>query len=147
MAPTPNPTPAAAGRRRPLAPAIVRYLLGLPLVFFGLNGFFNFVPMQPPHPLPPGAAAFSAALVNTGYMMGLIAGTQVFVGLCLLANRWVPLALAVLAPFLVNSLAFHLFLEPGGRPPALVFTACELYLAWAYRSAFRPMLAARVGPG
>ncbi|MEP6872477.1 MAG: DoxX family protein, partial [Anaerolineaceae bacterium] len=74
-------------------------------------------------------------------------GTQLIVGVLLLANRFVPLALALIAPFLVNALAFHLFLEPSGRPIVLAFLVVEIYLAWAYRKAFRPMLAMRVTPG
>jgi hypothetical protein len=79
-------------------------------------------------------------------MMHLIGGTQAIVGALLLANRFVPLALALIAPFLVNSIAFHTFLEPSGRPMAIIFSALELYLVWKYRAAFRPMLAARVTP-
>jgi hypothetical protein len=69
------------------------------------------------------------------------------VGVLLLVNRFVPLALALFAPFMVNSIAFHIFLEHSGLPMAAVFLALELYLAWSYRAAFRPMLAARVTPG
>jgi hypothetical protein len=124
-------------------PAIARVLMGLPLFVFGLNGLLNFLP-QPTAPMPEGAMAFAGALMNTGYMFPLIAVTQLIVGALLLANRFVPLALALFAPFIVNSIAFHVFLEPSGRPMALVFLAFELYLAWSYRAAYRSMLAARV---
>lgn len=127
-------------------PTVVRILVGLPLFITGLNGFLNFLP-QPTPQLPDGAIAFVSALMKSGYMMQLIAATQVVVGALLLANRFVPLALALLAPFLVNSVAFHAVLEPSGLPAACVFLALELYLAWSYRSAFRPMLAARVSVG
>lgn len=126
-------------------PTVARILLGLPLFVFGLNAFFNFIP-QPKMVMPEGAAAFSAALMNTGYMMQLIGVTQLLVGVMLLSNRFVPLALAFFAPFMVNSLAFHIFLEHTGLPMAVVFLALELYLAWAYRAAYRGMLAARVFP-
>lgn len=126
-------------------PAIARILLGLPLFVFGLNGFLNFIP-QPETPLPEGAMAFAGALVATGYMMQLIGVTMLVVGALLLLNRFVPLALALFAPFIVNSLAFHFFLERTGLPMALIFAGFELYLAWVYRAAFRPMLAARVTP-
>jgi len=126
-------------------PTIARILLGLPLFIFGLNLFLNFIP-QPKTPLPEGAMAFAGALVATGYMMQLIGTTQLVVGVLLLINRFVPLALALFAPFVVNSLAFHFFLERTGLPMALIFAGFELYLAWAYRAAFRPMLAARVSP-
>ena len=126
-------------------PAIARILLGLPLFIFGLNAFFNFIP-QPTTPMPEGAAAFAGALMKTGYMMQLIGVTQVIVGLFLLLNRFVPLALALFAPFMVNSIAFHVFLEHSGLVMAVIFLALELYLAWAYRPAYRPMLTARVDP-
>jgi hypothetical protein len=127
-------------------PAIARYVLGLPLVVFGLNMFFNFIP-QPEMQLPPGAVAFSTALMNSGYMLPMIGVTFLLVGVMLVTNRFVPLALALFAPFLVNSILFHACLEHSGLPMAGVFLALELYLAWSYRSAFRPMLSARVLPG
>jgi len=126
-------------------PTVARILMGLPLFVFGLNGFLNFIP-QPDKPLPEAATAFATALFNSGYMMPLISVTLLVVGTLLLVNRFVPLALALFAPFIVNSIAFHLFLERSGLPMAAVFLFLELYLAWAYRAAFRPMLAAKVSP-
>jgi uncharacterized membrane protein YphA (DoxX/SURF4 family) len=120
-----------------------RLLFGLMFFVFGLNGFLNFIP-QPSTPLPEGAIAFAGALMKTGYMMPLISVTQTIVGALLLINRFVPLALALIAPFIVNSVLFHLFLEPSGRAMAGVVLGFEIYLAWAYRKAFAPMLAARV---
>ena len=126
-------------------PTIARVLMGLPLFVFGLNGFLNFIP-QPTTPLPEKAMAFAGALMNTGYMMQLIGLTLLTVGALLLANRFVPLALALFAPFIVNSIAFHTFLEHSGLFMAGIFLLLELYLTWCYRHAFRPMLAARVSP-
>jgi hypothetical protein len=119
--------------------------MGLMFLVSGLNGFLNFLP-QPTTPLPEGAVAFVGALMGTGYMFPLIFGTMTIVGALLLANRFVPLALALIAPFIVNSVAFHVFLEPTGRPVAVIVLLLELYLAWAYRQSFRPMLAARARP-
>jgi hypothetical protein len=116
--------------------------MGLPLVMFGLNGFLNFLP-QPTTPLPEGAMAFVGALLKSGYMFPLIAGTQLIVGVLLLANRFVSLALVLFAPFMVNSIAFHIFLERSGLAMAGVFLAAELYLAWVYRDAYRPLFVAR----
>ena len=122
-------------------PAAARVLLGALFLFAGLFGLL----MTPPPMvgMPEGAVAFNAALTKSGYMLPLVAVTQALVGALLLANRFVPLALALLAPVVVNIVAFHLFLEPSGRPVAVVVAALELYLAWSYRAAFRPMLAAR----
>jgi putative oxidoreductase len=126
-------------------PAIARVVMGAPLVVFGLNGFLNFIP-PPTTPLPETAMTFATALAVSGYMMPLIGVTLLIVGALLVANRFVPLALVLMAPFLVNSLAFHFFLEPTGRPPAVVFTILELYLAWSYRAAYRPLFVARTQP-
>jgi hypothetical protein len=62
-------------------------------------------------------------------------------------KRFVPLALALLAPILVGIVTFHVFLAPSTIAPAVVALAMELYLAWEYRAAFRPMLAARTTTG
>jgi hypothetical protein len=141
-----NTAPLSAKPANRVVPAIARYLMGLPLLVFGLNMFFNFIP-QPKMAMPEGAVMFSTALMKSGYIMPMIGVTFLIVSVCLILNRFVPLALALFAPFIVNSILFHIFLEHTGLPMAIVFLALELYLAWAYRSAFRPMLAARVSPG
>lgn len=150
MKSTPAPVALAAGESTPrssparrISATIARLLLGLPLVVFGLNGFLNFIP-PPKTPLPEAATAFVGALVNSGYMMQLIGATHLVVGVLLLLNRYVPLALLFFAPFIVNSIAFHLFLEPSGLPMAAVFLALELYLAWHHRAAFRPLFVAKL---
>lgn len=128
-----------------IGPTIARILLGLMFTVFGLNGFLHFIP-EPKTPMPEGAMAFAGALMNTGYMMPLVMGTQLLTGILLLFNRFVPLALALLAPILVGIITFHIFLAPATIAPAIVVVVLELYLAWTYRDAFRPMLAMRVTP-
>ena len=120
-----------------------RYLQGGLFLLFGLNGFFQFLPMPP---VPEAEGRFLGALFATGYMFPLIKGTEVLSALLLLSNRYVPLALTLIAPVLVNILALHLFLAPGGLPIPLVLLATELYLAYRYRDAFAPMLRSRVEP-
>jgi len=123
-------------------PAAVRIAMGLIFFVFGLNGFLNFIP-PPSGPMPEGAMAFGMAVMKTGYLFQLLKGTEVLVGALLLANRFVPLALALIAPVVVNIVAFHAFLEPGGLALPAVILAAEVYLAWTYRGVFRPMLRAR----
>ena len=123
-----------------------RVLLGLMFAVFGLNGFLNFIP-PPTTPIPEGAMAFSMALMKTGYMMPLIKGTELVAGLLLLSNRFVPLALVLLAPVVVNIVAFHVFLAPEGTGMTLFVLAMELYLAWTYRDVYRALLTPRAAPG
>jgi hypothetical protein len=122
-------------------PGAARLLLGLAFLVFGLNGFLNFLPT--PSGTPEAALAFAGALIKTGYMFPLIKGTEVLVGVLLLSNLFVPLALALIAPVIVNIVAFHAALAPSGLGLGLVLLALELFLAWTYRAAFSPMLAAR----
>jgi hypothetical protein len=117
--------------------------MGLVFFVFGLNGFLHFIP-QPE--MPEAAGAFFGALANTRYAIPLLFGTQILVGALLLLNLFVPLALALIAPVIVHIVAFHVFVAPSGLPLALVILALELYLAWSYRRAFLPMLAAGARP-
>ena len=125
---------------RKYLPTAARLFLGLVFTVFGLNFFLHFIPTPPPQPR---AAAFAGALFGSGYFFPLLKVTEVVAGLLLLGGRFVPLALAVLAPIVINIVCFHLFLEPSGIPLPLVVLAAELYLAWTYRAAFAPMLKAR----
>jgi hypothetical protein len=125
------------------SPRVVGVVSGLAWSIFGLNGFLHFLPQ----PAVPGAAGqFLGALAGTGYMFALIKGTELAAGLLLLSNRFVPLALTLLAPVLVNIVAFHAFLAPAGLAVPLALLAAELFLAWSYRDAFAPMLQAHGVP-
>lgn len=120
-----------------------RILLGLIFFVFGLNGFLGFMP-QPPQ--PPEAGAFLGALAATGYMFPLIKGTEVLAGALLLGNAFVPLALLLLAPIVVNIVAFHLALAPGGMAMVVALVALMAFLAWRYRAAWRGVLARGARP-
>src|SRR5436190_24093833 len=117
-------------------PHAARILLGTIFTVFGLNGFLQFLKMPPP---PPAAGAFFGALMATGYMLPLIMSVQLFAGVLLLSRRLVPFALTLLAPVVVNIVAFHLFLAPQGLPLALLVVGLGLYLAWTERDAYRPL--------
>jgi uncharacterized membrane protein YphA (DoxX/SURF4 family) len=127
-------------------PTVGRVLMGLIFFVFGLNGFLEFIP-QPPAPPDDPAMAFGMALKNTGYLFQLVKGTEVLVGVLLLSNRFVPLALALIAPVIVNIFLLHAFLAPAGLPMALILLVIEIGLAWSYRDVYRPMLGMRVSAG
>jgi hypothetical protein len=126
-------------------PAIARVLMGLMFLVFGLNGFLHFIP-QPKDAMPDGVMALMGGFMKSGYMMPLIFGTQTLVGALLLLNGFVPLALALIAPVIVNIIAFHLFLMPSTIGPGIFVLILEIYLVWCYRRVYAPMLAFRVKP-
>jgi uncharacterized membrane protein YphA (DoxX/SURF4 family) len=120
-----------------------RILLGLIFFVFGLNFFLHFIP-QPPPSGPSGA--FAGAMFATGYFFVLLKVVETVSGALLIAGRFVPLVLAVLAPVVINIIFFHAFLAPAGLALPIVVLALELFLAWSYRSVYRPMLAANPSP-
>ena len=137
-----TPSVSASGRVTRYASIGARCALGFVFFASGLAGLLNVLP-PPSTPMPEGAMALGVALMKTGYMFPLIKGTETVAGALLLANCFVPLALVLLAPVLVNIVAFHAFLTPGevGLPIGLL--CVELFLAWRYRAAYRPLLTRR----
>ncbi len=122
----------------------VRILLGVSFLVFGLNGFLHF--FNPPPPEASAAATFGAALFNSGYIFPLMSVVEILVALMLIAGRFVPLALVLLAPILVNIVAFHVFLDLKGIGLGAFFMVLEIFLAWAYRDSFKQVLAMQAQP-
>jgi uncharacterized membrane protein YphA (DoxX/SURF4 family) len=129
---------------KPYGPFAARILLGLVFFVFGLNFFLHFIPLPP---VPAAAGAFEGAMVATHYIFELLKVLEVVCGALLLAGYFVPLALTLLAPIVVNIFFFHAVLAPAGLPVPVVVLALEIYLAWSYRSVFRAMLQSKVVPG
>jgi hypothetical protein len=124
-----------------IAAMIARYLLGLMFLVFGSNDFLHFIPMGP---MPPGAAGeFAGLLIATHYMnfVGLI---MVVSGILFLLNRYVPLALVLLAPVLVNILLFHILMQPKGVAMGALATVLWFLVAYRVRSAFAGLFQKRV---
>jgi putative oxidoreductase len=94
---------------------IAQYLAGVIFLIFGLNGFLNFIPLPPAGGV---AGQFMGALYASHYLWVIFA-FQVIAALLLLVNRYVPLAVAVLGPVIVNILFFHALMAPSGLPLAL----------------------------
>lgn len=136
-------TPDSSSRPARIAVHAARTLLGLVFFVFGLGALLNWFPPPPPETLPPKLVAFDAAMRNSGYLFELLKGTETAMGVLLLVNRFVPLALVILAPIIVNIVFVNLLMAPFGLPVALVVLAIELYLAWVHRRAYTPLLTAK----
>jgi putative oxidoreductase len=112
---------------------IARILLGLICVVFGLNGFLNFLSMGP---MPTGLAGqFIGALAASHYFW-VVSAVQIAGGALLLVNRFVPLALVLLGPIIVNIISYHVFLNHIGAGPAVVVTVLWLILFYGNRQHF-----------
>src|SRR6266403_5920746 len=85
------------------ASVIARYLAGAIFLVMGLNGFLHFIPLPPPGGI---GGQFMGALYVSHYLWVIFA-FQVIAAVLLLVNRYVPLAVAMLAPVIVNIITFH----------------------------------------
>jgi putative oxidoreductase len=121
---------------------IARYLAGVIFLIFGLNGFLNFIPLPPPGGI---AGQFMGALYTSHYLMVIFA-FQVIAAILLLINRYVPLAVAILAPVIVNILSFHALMAPSGLPLALFVTVLWALVFVDVRPAFDGLFRSRLQP-
>jgi putative oxidoreductase len=108
-----------------IASLVARLLLGVIFLTFGLNGFLHFLPMPP----PTGMAAEFFGIIFASHYWVVIFGVQVIGGLLLLVNRFVPLALVLLGPVIVNIFFFHALMAPAGLPLAFVVVVLWSVLA------------------
>jgi len=118
---------------------ISRLLLSLIFTVFGLNGFLHFIPMPPPSGV---AGQFFGALFVSKYLLFVFA-LQVISGVLLLVNRFVPLALTILASIIANILLFHVLMNPAGLGLAVLVTILWGVVFVSVRSVFAGIFQAR----
>ena len=116
---------------------VCRILLGLMFFIFGLNNILHFIHL----PLPSGDALTWIGILAAHHWMNFVGAIMTIAGLLLLVNRFVPLALTLLAPLIVSILLYHALLWPHGVGAGIVALVLELVLVAAYFSSFTPLLA------
>jgi len=120
-----------------IATHICRIVLGIAFTVFGLNGFLQFLPQGP---TPTGLAGqFFTVFMASHYYVPVFA-VQLVCGILFLVNRYVPLALTMIAPVIVNILIFHILMNPGGIGPGIVVTVLWMVVARSVRGAFAGIL-------
>lgn len=104
---------------------IARILLGLVFLGSGVAFFFT-----TPPPMEGAMGDFFKGMAATQYFFYLLKGTEILCGIFLIAGVFVPLALVVLAPVVLNIFLVHAFMMPDGLPIALAMGALQVYLAF-----------------
>src|SRR5438477_4481216 len=120
-----------------IAVIIARILMGIIFVFFGLNGFLQFLKA----PLPGGLAGQFVTVLFASHYVWFVCLVQVVGGLLLLVNRYVPLALTLLGPVIVNIILYHVVLNSAAAQLAVVVTICWFFLFYRYRANFAGLFA------
>ena len=122
-----------------IAAAISRYLLAVAFIIFGLNGFFNFLPAG--H-MPALAMQYVTVLAASHYTIPIFA-VQLACGILFLINRYIPLALTLIGPVIVNILLFHILMFPIGIGGGLLATICWFILFAKHYQSFAAIFQAR----
>jgi hypothetical protein len=115
-----------------IASIVARYILGIVFAIFGLNGFLQFIPAAP---MPGLAGQFVTVLVASHYMIFVVL-VQLICGLLFLAGQYVPLALALIGPVIVNILLFHVTMDLSGIAPGALVAICWIVLFYRFRANF-----------
>ena len=126
-----------------IAATIARYVLGLIFAFFGANLLFHFLPSPP---LPAGSLKDFMTVMFMTHYIEVIGFFQFVPGILLLINRYVPLALTVLAAVFVNIFTTHILVMHGSGlfPIPILAVICWILVFWRVRPAFAGIFQARV---
>ena len=116
---------------------VLRYLLGVAMIIFGANKFAGFMPKPE---LSEKAGIFMGALVDSGYIFPILGVFYIIIGLLLVLNKAVPLALLMLVPISINIVAFHLALDPKGVLFAAIIAILNAVLLFTHWSKYKTIL-------
>jgi len=122
-----------------IAALIARYLLAVMFLVFGFNGFFHFIKMAMPTGL---AGQFMGAVFGSHFYV-VVFTLQIVSGFLFLIGRYVPLALVLLGPVLVNILSYHIFMNPEGIGVGAFATILWFVVFYSVRSNFAGVFAAK----
>ena len=119
---------------------IIRVLLGAMYLFASISYFFNIMPAEMPA-MTADQTKFMTGVTASVYLMPLIKGTELVAGLLLLIGRTAPLAALLIFPVTLNIFLYHAFLGPKELPMVAVMLIFNVFLSFAYRQKYLPILA------
>lgn len=123
----------------------IRLFLGLFLLANGLNFWFDWLPISPP--ASEQANRLMDGLVFSG-LFGFVKYVEVGAGVALLANRFVPLALALMMPLtvVIAYVDFVLIVESRAMVFATLLVLPQAILMLAHLRSYLPLLGYRARP-
>ncbi|OIQ28093.1 MAG: DoxX family protein [Bacteroidetes bacterium MedPE-SWsnd-G2] len=115
----------------------LRVFLGLFVLAFGVNKFYNFIPMEPP--TSEAVITYFTALTSTKTLT-LVALVEIVAGLALITNKYGALMSIILMSVSVNAVLFHATLDPGGIAGSLVLLVLNLIMLYGYKDKYKALL-------
>ena len=119
---------------------VLRILLGAGMLFFGLNKFFHWFDPSAGEPPPEAMQTWFAGMMATEYLLPLVAIVEIVTGILFLVNKFVPLALVILLPVMLNAMLVHAFMDPKHIVGAAVFLFINIFLMYQHKSAYKELL-------
>lgn len=116
---------------------VLRIVLALILIVFGVNKFANFMPMPPPEG---DAAVYMKGLAVTGVMFPLLGVLEILIGILLITKKAIPFALVLLAPIAFNMVLFHATLAMDGIAASAIVLVLNIILIYAYWDRLKGLL-------
>ncbi|MBO9666014.1 MAG: hypothetical protein J7501_04315 [Bdellovibrio sp.] len=96
-----------------------RWIFALQMIFWGLNGFFHWLPIPPASPV---ITRFVDACIETKFIMPTVKTVEVLFGILLLVKIAVPLSLFFFAPIVFVITLLHLMHNPKPWPVIMPIT-------------------------
>lgn len=117
---------------------VLRIILALMLLVFGLNKFFGY--LDPPPGMSETAGAYFGALMSAKTLT-LVAIVEVVTGLALLLNKYGALMAVILMSVSVNAVLYHTMLDPGNILLALILLVLNIVVLYGYKDKYKDLLA------
>lgn len=115
---------------------VLRILLGVFVLVFGINKFYSFIPMDAP---TGDAGAYFGALMKSKTLT-LVAIVEIVAGLALIFNKFGALLALILMSVSVNALLFHLTLDPANSAGAVILLVLNIVVLYGYRDKYKGLL-------
>ena len=116
---------------------VLRILLGLFVLVFGLNKFLEFLPA--PEGMSEDAMTYFGALMNSKTMV-LVAVVEIVAGLALILNKFGALLALILMSISVNAVLFHAVLDQANIAGALVLLVLNIAVLIGYKDKYKALL-------
>ena len=116
---------------------VVRILVGLMFLFASITYFLNLAPAAE---FTGNAKSFTDGLAASGYVMPVVKFIELLCGQAFVSGRFVALAIILIFPIAVNILLTNLFLMPSGLTIVIPLFLGILFLAFAHRKSYEPLL-------
>ena len=116
---------------------VLRILLGLYVIVFGLNKFFDFIPFGE----SPEAFENYMVILENAKVMYLVGVVEIIAGLALIFNKYGALMALILLSVSINAFIAHASFMPEAIAGASVLVLLNIAVMYGYKDKYKSLLA------